>query len=141
MRDDIEAFLSVSGQPTEAELRLWEAVLAPFRDEAMELMAAWLRSTDAKPTPFAVLDLGASRVVGGAMWVIAEKIATLCGVTVKELLSRDRDARVNLPRQQLMYELRAARFSIYSIGRFLHRDHTTVRHGADKHAARLSGAR
>lgn len=138
MREDIKAFLSLWGEPTEAELRLWAAALAPIGDSLVEVLAAWLQAYEKKPLPRAVLTFYFSRSVGGKMWEIAERVAVECNITIAELQSSNRCPRVSKPRQRLMSELHEAGFSLPRIGRFLDRDHTTVHHGIKVYAAQAA---
>lgn len=134
-RDDIEAFLAIFGTPTEAELLLWGAVLAPI-DDLPGLFSAWLQSTEKKPHPHALLGYYAHRRAAGPMLHLAEKVAAEGGLTVAEILVQDRRRPVSLVRDRIMGELRQAGYSTPEIGRFLKRDHTTVMAGIARWASR-----
>ena len=70
---------------------------------------------------------------------IVRKVAETFGVTIDELLGRDRSRQVALPRQIAMYLMREeANISLPQIGDALGgRDHTTVMYGCDKVADML----
>ena len=59
----------------------------------------------------------------------ADEIAFWHGVSAAEIFAKHRgDARVTRARADVMRRLRADGFSLPQIGRWLHRDHTTVLH-------------
>ncbi len=62
------------------------------------------------------------------------------GVTLEQLRGPQRARRFARPRQAAMWRLATAgRWSLPQIGQYLgNRDHTTVLHGRDRHAARLA---
>ena len=70
---------------------------------------------------------------------IVRKVAETFGVTIDEILGRDRSRQVALPRQIAMYLMREeANISLPQIGDALGgRDHTTVMYGCDKVADML----
>lgn len=129
MRDDLVAFLAIWGKPSAAELRLWEAALAPLGDKLIDVLASWLRRSAAKPHPNALIQIYATIALHNPMRDRAEQIALQHGITIEDLLGGDRTARVSTPRQRLMSELHADGHSYAKIGNFLSRDHSTIVHG------------
>lgn len=67
---------------------------------------------------------------------IAAAVALANDLTVSELKSDARDARICHPRQDAMRAMREEGFSLPVIGRFFKRDHTTVLHGVRASKAR-----
>ncbi len=65
---------------------------------------------------------------------VLKKVAEAFGVTVDQILARDRSRHIALPRQIVMYLLREeAKISLPQIGEVLGgRDHTTIMYGCDK---------
>jgi chromosomal replication initiator protein len=65
---------------------------------------------------------------------IVETVASAFGISVDQILARDRSRQIALPRQVAMYLLREeAQISLPQIGEVLGgRDHTTVMYGCDK---------
>jgi chromosomal replication initiator protein len=65
---------------------------------------------------------------------VVQMVAEAFGITVEQILARDRSRRVALPRQIAMYLLREeSQISLPQIGNVLGgRDHTTVMYGCDK---------
>ena len=70
---------------------------------------------------------------------VVQMVAEAFGITVEQILARDRSRRVALPRQIAMYLLREeSQISLPQIGDVLGgRDHTTVMYGCDKVAGLL----
>lgn len=80
------------------------------------------------------------------MRAIAELVAERHGLSLDDLKSPARDRRIAHPRQEAMWQMRQVlrgdglnRYSLPMIGEFLGgRDHTTIRFGVLRHAARLA---
>jgi hypothetical protein len=124
--DDIKAFLQMWDAPSDADLRLWLAVLQPVGDGLVDLLAAWLRSYELKPHPRKLLVFYAVRKSTLPMREIAEPIMLECGVTLEELRGAGKTARLFKPRQRIMCALYEKGFTQDAIGQFLNRDHSTV---------------
>jgi transposase len=72
--------------------------------------------------------------------IIAE-VAQAYGVTTETIMGRDRNRAAAWPRQEVFYRLRHERGLSYpKIGAIFGRDHTTILHGATKHAERMAAA-
>jgi chromosomal replication initiation ATPase DnaA len=75
---------------------------------------------------------------------IARDFAAENDVDLSVLLSRTRLSKITALRQELMWILRSVqrnglpRYNWNQIGRFLDRDHGTIRHGVEVHEKRLS---
>ena len=74
------------------------------------------------------------------MRAIIESVAHIYRVTVKEILSKDRREHIVSARQLVAYVMRELGdgFSYPEIGRFLHRDHSTVIHACNRVAMRVA---
>lgn len=70
---------------------------------------------------------------------ILHDVATRHNMTPDDIISPNRSPRFVEARQEAFYLLKQAGYSMLQIGRFCNRDHTTVMHGANKHAAKLNG--
>lgn len=137
MRDEIEAFLRLWGEPTAAEVRLWCDILAPMAERVVPALTEWARQSDQRPHPRQLINLSAESAATGDMRKIAAGIAGGYGLTVSDLRSNDRHIDIVHPRQHVMFALREAGFSMTRIGQFLRRDHTTVMYGARAHEKRV----
>jgi hypothetical protein len=71
---------------------------------------------------------------------IAAAVALANDLTVTELKSADRTARIAWPRQEAMLAMQEEGFSLPQIGRFFKRDHTTVLHGVRAAKLRMGAA-
>ncbi|WP_332763979.1 helix-turn-helix domain-containing protein [Phenylobacterium sp.] len=72
------------------------------------------------------------------MRTIAFRVAEKHGLTLDDLRSPSRRRPLVVARQEAMHEIRQATTqSLPAIGRFFDRDHTTVIHALERHAARL----
>lgn len=70
---------------------------------------------------------------------IAETFCDRFDVTIDQLTGNTRTHEVAHLRQDFMLEAHEAGFTISSIGRFLHRDHTTVLYGIERAKLRKDG--
>ncbi len=95
-----------------------ELLKRPLTSALVEDALAYLVSAQPKPSPEAILDLA----------------ATYFGVSVDELIGRNRSAKIALQRQIVMHIMREETgASLPQIGAILGgRDHTTIIHGCDR---------
>lgn len=62
-------------------------------------------------------------------------------IAISDILSNRRNKEVAIARQAVMYRCKTETPNSYpAIGRFLHKDHTSVLHGVRKHAARIAAS-
>jgi chromosomal replication initiator protein len=72
---------------------------------------------------------------------IAQEVCLKRGVSMEQLRGPRRTRDIAWPRQEAMWQMvEAGRWSLPQIGRFFHRDHTSILHGRRRHAARRVGA-
>lgn len=136
LRARIAAFLGIYGHPREAEIDLWEAALRSAPGDLTEALGIWLRCSNRKPKPFDILRLMQVQGEPASMRRIALDVALGHRISVKSLTGRSRCPDLAHPRQEAMFRMRQAGFSLSQIGRFFRRDHTTVMHGVRAHEAR-----
>lgn len=136
MREHLATFLAFNGTPSEAELDLWEAALAPAGGDLIGALATWLRVSDQKPQPIEILRIMQAHEQPISMRRIALDVAMKHEITIEELTGPKRHQRQAHPRQEAMFKMKRAGYSYSEIGRFFGRDHTTVMHGVRAHEAR-----
>jgi len=136
MRAHLATFLAFYGAPSEAELDLWEAALAPADGDLIEALATWLRVNDQKPQPIEILRVLEACGQPDSMRGIALEVAVKHEITVEEMAGPKRQPRQIHPRHEAMFKMRKVGYSYSEIGRFFGRDHTTVMHGVRAHEAR-----
>ena len=133
-RDLPNEMLELIARRVQSNIRELEGALTrvvAFADLSGQPMTAQLVET-------ALVDLLPRRSEVGADTIVRE-VAQSFGVSVDDMLGRDRSRQVALPRQIAMYLLREeANISLPQIGETLGgRDHTTVMYGCDKIADML----
>ena len=137
-REHLAAFLSCYGLPTTAEIDLWEDALANAPGDLRAALAAWLRAGDQKPKPIDILNIMlADRRTPINMRRIALDVAAAHSITWEEIMGAKRDPHIAHPRQEAMFKMRKAGFSLGNIATFFGRHHTTILYGARAHKARL----
>ena len=139
MHDALEAFLGLWGDPTEAEVGLWQDVLAPFEAHVRPVLVEWLRGSKTKPHPHDLVKLAVDHAASGPMRSIADAVVAQYGLTLAEMRGPSQRPAISHPRQHVMAALREAGYSMAQIGSFLRRDHSTVVHGLRSHAMRTGG--
>ncbi|MDI9407797.1 MAG: helix-turn-helix domain-containing protein [Candidatus Pacebacteria bacterium] len=82
----------------------------------------------------------ASVLSAAKMSEIAARVALTRDMTVVELRGPSQLAHISRPRQEAMLIMHEAGYSMPRIGRFFHRDHTTVLHGIRAAKARSGNA-
>lgn len=122
------------GARLESRILKQEAVIDALRAQVARLDAAMrglLRPVPA-PNPVEIEDnpaIQCAALSAARMSDIAARVALLHEITVAELRGTSRQVRYAHPRQEAMLIMHEAGYSMPRIGRFFHRDHTTVLHG------------
>lgn len=80
-----------------------------------------------------------TRLVRGQFSDILSAVAKSYGIAETEIRGYSRQAPIVAARQRVMYLANQAGMSLPQIGRLLRRDHSTVKHGIDREAARVRG--
>jgi len=138
MREHLASFLAFYGTPGEVELDLWEAALAPADGDLIDALATWLRVSDQKPQPIEILRIMQAHEQPISMRRIAFDVAMKHEISIEELAGPRRWSFLVRARQEAMFEMRRAGYTLTAIGDFLDRHHTAVIDGVRAHEARLA---
>ncbi len=136
MRDHLATFLAFYGTPSEAELDLWEAALAPAGGDLIDALATWLRLSEHKPQPIEIIRIMQAHKQPTSLRRIALDVALKYELSLEELIGPKRHRHQAHPRQEAMFMMTRAGYSRSEISRFFGRNHTTVTHGVRAHEAR-----
>lgn len=69
---------------------------------------------------------------------IARDVSRLTGVSIGEIMGSNRQARIVVPRHEVMRRANAAGMTLGQIGLAMHRDHTSVLNGINRAKERLN---
>lgn len=113
---------------------------APTTDEHPETLDAAGISARLIEIEHQIEDLKNEAAGIGSPVLLMDIVADICKrerISIREMLSQGRHARLVRARQEIMYlGAKLTHLSLPTMGRLLHRDHTSVLHGIRKHAAR-----